>query len=108
MNPIDRLETMLTEAGIPFERYKEKYSDEIREQLKWFCGARADWARNQIIYGEYTEVGWWKLSAIWHAGSYGGSDELECWGTMIPDPTALSPEEVFERIKKHWEEQNER
>lgn len=103
-NPIDRLEAMLTEAGIPFKRLKEKYPEEIQDDFKPIFGERAVWLRNQIIYGEDIEAGWWRLSAIWHAGSYGGPDELECLGAMIPDPTALSPEEIFERIKKHYEE----
>lgn len=52
MNPIDRLETMLTEAGIPFERIKENYPEEISDAFKSIFGERAVWLRNQIIYTE--------------------------------------------------------
>jgi len=113
MNPIDKLEALLTDAGIPFERIKEAYSDEYDAFNEMF-GEAGKWRRNQIVYGAAAhpaigKVVDWQLDAIWQAGSYGLPDMVECWGRLIgANPKPMLPEEAFEIIKRHWEEQNER
>lgn len=107
MNPIDRLETLLTEAGIPFERIKEAYSDEYDSFNEMF-GEAGKWRRNQIVYGASDhpdkDIVDWKFDAIWQTGSYGLPYKVECWGRLIgAEPKPLLPEEAFKIIKKHWE-----
>lgn len=108
MNPIDKLEALLTEAGIPFKRIKKAYSDEYDEFNKLF-GEAGRWLRNQIIYDAANphepDFADWQLDAVWQAGSYGLPDMVECWGRLIgANPKPMFPEEAFEIIKKHWEE----
>lgn len=113
MNPIDELEKMLTEARIPFERIKVKYSDDEYNEFEEMFGEAGKWRRNQIVYGSLKlndkDIVDWKFDAIWQAGSYGLPDDLECWGTLVgTSHVVMTVEEAFEIIKEHWVENNER
>lgn len=104
MTPIDELRQMLTDAGIPFESYKEGHNSYTLKYLRVRCKAD-QYERNQIIYGRQKSGYGWKLDAIWQYGSYGRTEGLlELYGSMIEgDPITATPKEAFEIIKADWE-----
>lgn len=91
---MDKLERLLVEANIPYEKVRMFHG----KQLKYPCGG------DDMI-----------CSVILHNGSYGRErglleimglltdEELEC-DTVAGSLTA---DDVFGRIKKHWEEKGE-
>lgn len=88
-----RLEQMLTEAGIPhtFDRS--------------FDGWQVCYPVNEILSNKRV------VSVIEHYGSYGKDDDkLEIMGLLTPNESEydsvlgyLTAEDVFERIRKHWD-----
>ena len=112
MDPVKKLDEMLTEAGIPHEYIVERWADTegtcgITYIMPGHVSCEADkYIRNQIIYGKY-EDGVWKLDAIWQRGSYGRHGHLlEVYGEMIGgDPKVYTTEEVFRMIEADWKKQ---
>ena len=104
MNPIDKLEALLTEAGIPFEREKVEYPDaNFRKYAVSVYGEAGKWLRNQIIYRRDKSNRGWKFDAIWQFGSWGLPDMVECYGSLIKgDPKPMTAEEAFEIILNDW------
>lgn len=99
MREIERLRQMLVKAEIPFE-----WNDERHELIDW----------RQIAYpcsGHYRVC-----SVVQGMGTYGNNENLlEIMGLLTPEEERcdsvvgyLTAEEVFERIKKHFDgaEQN--
>lgn len=108
MDPVKKLDEMLTEAGIPHEYYVEKYRDAERPQgtaRMIFCEAD-EYSLNQVVYGRYDDD-LWKISAIWQRGSYGRVGHLlEVYGTMTgTSPRVHTTEEVFRMIEADWKKQ---
>lgn len=90
MSEMEKLASLLAEAKIPFLKTKDR-----------FCGT-------QIVYAYKGKK---VCDAISNRHSYGGTDGLlEIMGLVdekeIGDVVEgwLTAEEVFNRIKKHWEE----
>ena len=104
MLEIDRLDAMLKEAGIPFERRNEDLRPQGRNYYKF-----------QIMYPRsncFVHVKPYRVcSIIQGTCSYGGNENLlEIMGLLTPEEARhdyvcghLTAENVFERIKKHWE-----
>lgn len=102
MLEIERLAEMLSEAGIPFQWNIQDYRP--------FCD---DW-KYQIFYPKM-EVSTYGIrytcSIVQGTGCYGSEDNLlEISGLLSPEEMEfddalgwLTAEEVFERIKKHYE-----
>lgn len=105
MDPIKKLDEMLTEAGIPHEYIVELWDTQLDPYTPLFCDADK-YMRNQIIYGRY-DNGYWKIDAIWQRGSYGRvGNLLEVYGMMIGnEPKVYSTEEVFRMIEADWKKQ---
>lgn len=105
MDPIKKLDEMLTEAGIPHEYIVELWNTQLDPYTPLFCEADK-YMRNQIIYGRY-DNGYWKIDAIWQRGSYGRvGNLLEVYGMMIGnEPKVFSTEEVFRMIEADWKKQ---
>ena len=88
---IERLDAMLRDAGIPFER-----ADDL-------------WSKTFSIHRiQYPQRLKYVFSAIQGYGTYGSKENLlELWcrsKSPFEDPEGyLTAEEVFERIKKHYE-----
>ena len=103
MDPIKKLDEMLTEAGIPHEYIVEKYTD--KDPTTVACEAD-QYLFNQIVYGRYDDDHW-KLDAIWQRGSFGRYGHLmEVYGMMINgDPKVYSTEDVFRMIEEDWKKQ---
>lgn len=107
-NQLDVLRTMLDEAHIPYENYIISYTD----TEKYVLGG-VDYYRNQIFYGgeDFKSC---KLDAICQYGSYGYEEGLietagplgsEYYDAVHCEPIGYrTAEEVFEVIKKDWEE----
>lgn len=96
---IDKLDAMLKEAGIPFERNDDMYPDiPLYESI----GIR------RIKYPNVLEC---VCSVIQGKYSYGGDHNmLEIKGLLSDEEKAhdsvkgwLTAKNVFERIKKHWD-----
>lgn len=98
------LKYMLERAGIPFEF--------IDRSSQW-SDKREDW---QIAYGEINHEGFPTCSVIQNFSSIGNKENLlEIYGLLTDeerkDGTAtgyLTAQDVFERIKKHWEGANKK
>ena len=105
MNPIERLDKLLTDAGIPHELNIEMWhKDRSREADDLGIRCEADkYMINQIVYGRASGE-YWKLDAIWQRGSYGRfGNMLECYGTMIGrEPKAYAVDDVFRMIEADW------
>lgn len=95
-NEILKLKTMLEEAGIVFDFYQRKYMHD-------------EWGCYQICYpADAGRV----CSVMEGALTYGGvCDRLEIMGLLTKEECKygivkgwLTAEDVFARIKKHWEE----
>ncbi|MBR4345303.1 MAG: hypothetical protein IKP88_21785 [Lachnospiraceae bacterium] len=109
-NQLDVLRTMLDEAHIPYENYIIPYTDDEKYLLDDRIG---DYRRNQIFYGgeDFKSC---KLDAICQYGSYGYEEGLietagplgsEYYDRIRWEPIGCrTAEEVFEVIKKDWEE----
>lgn len=97
MLEIERLANMLKEAGIPFERDDEK-------QIAWPQAERYPYMR-RVHYPNNKDC---VCSAIQGYGSYGNNENLiEIMG-LAPEQSDgvagyLTAENVFLRIKAHWE-----
>lgn len=105
MDPIKKLDEMLTEAGIPHEHIVELWDTTGAPEKALLCEADK-YMRNQIIYGRY-DNGYWKIDAVWQRGSYGRiGNLLEVYGMMIGnEPKVYSTEEVFRMIEADWKKQ---
>lgn len=105
MDPVKKLDEMLTEAGIPHEYIVELWNTQLDPYTPLLCDADK-YMRNQIIYGRY-DNGYWKIDAIWQRGSYGRvGNLLEVYGMMIGnEPKVYSTEEVFRMIEADWKKQ---
>lgn len=114
MNELDKLDEMLTDAGIPFERIKEACFDKygsFHASIHERFGEAGKWLRNQIIYGRDNH-GSWKFDAICQFGSHGAKQGLvETYGTLgvddIGEPRVMTASEAFKIIKNDWEEGGE-
>ena len=103
MREIDKLDAMLCEAGIPFERYDE---DLRPKHDYWKCHIYYP-KRPKVGGGSYQMV----CSVIQGTCTYGGNENLlEIMGLLTAEEAEhdsvrgyLTVENVFERIKKHWE-----
>ena len=98
MLEIERLANMLKEAGIPFDRDDDL--SRILDQEKFPYMRRVHYPQNED----------WVCSAIQGYGSYGYKDNLiEIMGLASTQSDGveggLTAEEVFQRIKAHWEKQ---
>ena len=112
LNELDKLRTMLTDAGIPFESKQQlidpKYYD-IYDCYQ-YSGPAGKWQRNQVIYG-MTEGYGWLWDGICQYGSYGADKGLiESWGELVKSEPGsggvqvVTAEEAFEVIKSHYDE----
>ncbi|MBR6678755.1 MAG: hypothetical protein IKL58_00330 [Phascolarctobacterium sp.] len=105
MLEIDRLDAILKEAGIPFERDDE---DLRPEHSYWMY--RIAYPKKVIVDGHFDTV----CSIIQGDCSYGGNENLlEIMGLLTVEEAEhdsvcghLTAGNVFERIKKHWESDN--
>ena len=90
LTELDRLETMLRDAGIEYER---EDSSNGRTGFLW----EFHQLRHPAPYGEK-----WLWDVICNTGSYGyQSGLLELWGRNISQPEGwLRAEECFEKIKE--------
>ncbi len=98
---IFKLKELLEEAGIPFDfrddNYVFQHIGEERYQIEYPC-----------TYHKGERV----CSAVQGYGTYGAEQNLlEIMGLLTPEESEqdsvcgwLTAENVFERIKKHWEE----
>ncbi|MBR6636323.1 MAG: hypothetical protein IKK97_02615 [Phascolarctobacterium sp.] len=103
MLEIDRLDAMLKEARIPFKRIDKDLRPEH------------DYWKYHIYYPKRPKVGCGSYqmvcSVIQGTCTYGGNENLlEIMGLLTPEEAEcdsvrgyLTAENVFERIKKHWE-----
>ena len=105
MDPIKKLDEMLTEAGIPHEYIVELWNTPGEPETIPFCEADK-YLFNQIVYGRYDDDHW-KIDAVWQRGSYGRvGNLLEVYGMMIGnEPKVYSAEEVFRMIEEDWKKQ---
>ena len=97
MKEIERLDAMLKKAGIPFER-----NDAVNEEPSF-----GDRYMRRIAYPSKDNR---VCSAIQGYGSYGEKqNRIEILGILTKEGGAgdveggLTAEDVFERIRKHWE-----
>lgn len=105
MDPVKKLDEMLTAAGIPHEYTVELWDTPLAPKTLLLCEADK-YLRNQIIYGRY-DNSYWKIDAIWQRGSYGRARNLlEVYGMMIgTEPKVFTAEEVFRMIEADWKKQ---
>ena len=100
MLEIERLANMLKEAGIPFRRRGEDLKPQM---LNWF--------KDQVIYPDTYGVTDIVCSVIQGTCTYGGlENKLEIMGLLTEEEAEndsvcgwLTAEDVFQRIKAHWE-----
>lgn len=108
MNELDKLRTMLTDAGIPFISYQEE-----RQKTKFdteLFGEAGRYSRNQVVYGgeKYAQrYGHYLFDGICQYGSYGaGHGLIETYGTLGWDknhePKILTAKQAFKIISEHW------
>ena len=105
MDPIKKLDEMLTEAGIPHEYIVELWNTIGSPEKALFCEADK-YLFNQIVYGRYDDDHW-KIDAVWQRGSCGRVGHLlEVYGEMIGrSPKVYTTEEVFRMIEEDWKKQ---
>lgn len=104
MNEFDKLIKMLDDAGIPYERNDDK------NDLSCFGIEREPMRRIKYEKNDNFCV----CSVICGYGSYGYEEGLlEIMGLLTPEEEQLdsvagylTADDVFNRIKKHWEETN--
>lgn len=105
MNELDKLRTMLDDAGIPYESIQEERA-EVPDFAKKMFGEAAKWTRNQVIYGG--RVGdHWRWDGICQYGSYGAAKGMiETYGTLGWDkkhnPQVMGAEDAFAVIAADW------
>ena len=107
LTELNKLEALLKESGIPYERKDENVIPR-EEVIK--CDYRHFFDRHQIAYPNFEH----KVSdVVIFFGTYGYEDGfLEQMGLLPPDAGDsvqgyLTAETVFERWKAHWEKQKE-
>lgn len=113
MNEFDKLIKLLDDAKIPYERNDDK------DPNNTFFAYTGGHPMKRIVYGRDAVYSTKHdmicvCSAIWGYGSYGYEEGLiEIMGLLTPEEEEydsvkgyLTADNVFNRIKKHWEETN--
>ena len=100
MLEIDKLDKMLREANIPFERDDE----DLRPKGMHYYMYRIAYPKIEIIDGEIYKA----ISVIQGYGSYGNAQNLlEISQGLNEDVEgSITAEEAFTRISKDWNERN--
>lgn len=110
-NPIDELDKMLTDAGIPHVKKQHKYSeigiDHSNLVTNPLEGPKALYMENQICYpNAYRSEEGCQFDCIWQFGSYGTGKQVESYGPLGSDetgePRIMTINEAFKIISEDW------